>query len=69
MKKYKYVEAVEMEKYIGWNVEGIFPAASDNMVDYVLISKEDKLIQNYIKLNEATNEQLISELIKRLGDK
>ena len=69
MKKYKYVAVVEMEKYIGWNVEGIFPATSDNMVDYVLISKEDKPIQNYIKLNEATNEQLISELIKRLGDK
>lgn len=68
MKKYKYVAVVEMEKYIGWNVEGIFPAASDNMVDYVLISKEDKPIQNYIKLEEFEDiEPLVLRTFKRTG--
>ena len=66
MKKYKYVCASEMENFNNWEVVGIFPAASQEMCDMVLIMYEEKPIQNYIKLHEATDEQLLEELRRRL---
>lgn len=69
MKKYKYIEAYEIEKYDGWDIEGVFPATTEEMVDYVIISKTDIPIENYIKLDEATTEQLLEEFHKRLENK
>ena len=66
MKKYKYVYASEMENFNNWEVVGIFPATCESMCDMVLIMKKDKPIQDYIKLHEATDEQLIDELHRRL---
>lgn len=69
MKHYKYIEAYEIEKYDGWDVEGIFPAVTEEMVDYVIVSKTDTPIQDYIKLHEATTNQILEELRKRLENK
>ena len=66
MKKYKYIEADDIEKYNNWEVVGLFPAASEEMCDMVLVMKRDEPIQDYIKLHEATDEQLIEELHRRL---
>lgn len=66
MKKYKYIYASEIEDFNNWEVVGTFPSMCESMNDMVLIMKEDKPIQNYIKLHEATDEQLIEELHKRL---
>lgn len=66
MKKYKYIYASEIEDFNNWEVVGTFPSMCESMNDMVLIMKEDKPIQNYIKLHEATNEELLEELHKRL---
>lgn len=66
MKKYKYVCASEMENFNNWEVVGIFPATTEEMCDMVLIMYEEKPIQNYIKLHEVTDEQLLEELHRRL---
>ena len=66
MKKYKYVCASDIENFNNWEVVGIFPATTQEMCDRVLIMYEDKHIQNYIKLHEATDEQLLEELHRRL---
>ena len=55
-----------MENFNNWEVVGIFPAATGEMCDMVLIMYEEKPIQNYIKLHEATDEQLLEELHRRL---
>lgn len=66
MKEYKYIYASEIEKYKNWEIVKIIEAPSSDCTDRIIIMKEDKPIQDYIKLNEATNEQLIEELLKRL---
>ena len=67
MKEYKYIYASDIENYDGWEIVKIIEATSSDCADRIIIMKEDKPIQNYIKLNEATNEQLIEELFKRLN--
>ena len=71
MKKYKYIGASKLENYDGWEIFKVIEAQPPSINDMVIIMKEDKPIQDYIKLHEATNEQLIEELLKRLskGDK
>ena len=66
MKQYKYICASEIEDFYNWEVIGIFPSMCESMNDMVLVMKEDKPIQDYIKLHEATDEQLIEELHRRL---
>lgn len=66
MKQYKYICASEIEDFNNWEVVGIFPSMCESMCDMVLVMKEDKPIQDYIKLHEATNEQLLEELYERL---
>lgn len=63
MKEYKYIYANEIESYSGWDIVATF--TGDN-TDMVIVMKEYKLIQDYIKLHEATDEQLIEELHRRL---
>ena len=65
MKEYKYVRLSNIEEYSGWDIVEIIPR-DDEHYTMAVIMKENKPIQNYIKLNEATNEQLIEELNKRL---
>ncbi len=67
MKKYKYIRLEDIDEYDGWELVEILPRLDYHHVDLAVITKEDKPIQNYIKLNEATNEQLIEELLKRLN--
>ena len=57
MKQYKYICASEIEDFYNWEVVGIFPSMCESMNDMVLVMKEDKPIQDYIKLHEATDEQ------------
>ena len=64
MKEYKYIHCHNLKNYKDWDIVQIIPKNGDN--DMVVISKKDVPIQNYIKLNEATNEQLLEELLKRL---
>ena len=66
MKEYKYICANDIDQYDNWNVIATFPSTIKKP-DMVLIMKEEKPIQNYIKLNEATDGELIDELIKRLS--
>ena len=63
MKKYKYIMARDIENYNDWDIVQIIP---DTTRDYIVMVKEDKPIQDYVKLHEATNEELIHELHKRL---
>ncbi len=67
MKQYKYIRVDAIEKYYDWEIVEILPKLNDDYIEMAVIMKEDKPIQNYIKLNEATNEQLIEELLKRLN--
>lgn len=69
MKQYKYIRCQNIDKYDGWEIVEILPKINDNTCAMAIISKEDKPIQDYIKLHEATNEQLIEELTKRINDK
>lgn len=67
MKKYKYVRLDNIENYDNWEIIEIIPRYNEDYTNMVLIMKEDIPIQDYIKLNEATNEQLLEELSKRLN--
>ena len=67
MKEYKYVDLKNLEEYDGWEIVQIIPRYNKDYNNMAVIMKEDKPIQNYIKLNEATDEQLIEELLKRLN--
>lgn len=68
MKTYRYIKCKNLEEYDDWEIVQIIPGVTDQMNDMAVIMKEDEPIQNYIKLNEATNEELISELLKRLKE-
>ena len=66
MKRYKYIKVWNISEYNDWEIIKIIEAKNSDEDDMIIIMKEDKPIQNYIKLNEATNEQLVEELLKRL---
>lgn len=68
MKTYRYIKCENLEEYDDWEIVQIIPGVTAQMNDMAVIMKEDEPIQNYIKLNEATNEELISELLKRLKE-
>lgn len=66
MKKYNYITCNELENYDGWEIVQIIPATRENDTkDYVVIMKEDKSTEE-VCLNDATTEQLLSELYRRL---
>lgn len=67
MKKYVYDFLNNIEKYDGWNIEKIIEKEND--YNRVVLSKEDKPMQKEKYLSEATNEELIEELNKRLEGK
>lgn len=66
MKKYVYEYLKNIEKYDGWNIEKIIVDSDSNKV---VLSKEDKPMQKEKYLSEATNEELLEELNKRLEGK
>lgn len=63
MRKYKYIQAHNIENYGDWDIVQIIPSETR---DYIVIKKEDKPVQDYIKLHEATTEQILEEINKRL---
>lgn len=69
MKKYKCITIKDIEKYEDWEFIQIIPMDSKDIYVKGIIMKEDKPIQNYIKLHEATTEQLLEELNKRTEGK
>lgn len=64
MKQYKFIYASEIGRYNDWEIIKIIDTNPE--VTYVIIMKEDIPVQAYIKLHEATCDQLIEELAKRL---
>lgn len=66
MKKYVYEYLRNIGNYNGWNIEKIIEGEINTMV---VLSKEDKPMQKEKYLSEATNEELIEELNKRLEGK
>ena len=66
MKEYKYIYCSDISRYSGWDIVKII-SGNNGDSDMAVIMKEDKPIQNYIKLNEATKEQLLEELSTRIG--
>ena len=67
MRKNLYVTCGDLKKYDGWEVIQVIPKAVNN-ADYCMavITKDEKPIQKEPYLSEATNEELIKELNKRL---
>lgn len=63
MKKYKYIKASDIESYNDWDIVQIIPGETR---DFIVMMKKDKPLQAYIKLHEATDEQLLEELHRRL---
>lgn len=67
MKKYDYIPAYLITNYSDWNLEGIFPARNEQEEDYVIVSKiENKTEQYQPKLKEASTEEILGELKRRL---
>lgn len=66
MKRYEYIYCSELKKYDNWEIVKIIEGEA---VDRAVIMKEDKSCINYIKLHEATKEQLLEELSKRMVEK
>lgn len=66
MKKYRYINCENLDEYDDWDIVQIIPGKD---VDMVVIMKEDKSIQDSIKLNEVTTNQLLEELYKRVENK
>ena len=68
MKKYDYIPAYLITNYSDWNLEGIFPARNEQEEDYVIVSKiENKAEEYQPKLKEASTEEILGELKRRLG--
>lgn len=63
MKQYKYIKCEELENYNDWEIIKII---EDSEVDMVVIMKENKPMKREVYLSEATNQELVNELIKRL---
>lgn len=66
MKEYRYINCRNLDEYGDWDIVQIIPGKD---VDMVVVMKEDKPIQDSIKLHEATTNQLLEELHKRLENK
>ena len=67
MKKYDYIPACLITNYSDWNIEGVLPAHNEGEEDYVIVSKiENKTEEYQQKLKEASTEELLEELRKRL---
>lgn len=67
MKKYDYIPAYLITNYSDWNLEGIFPAHNEQEEDYVIVSKiENKTEEYQPKLKEASTEEILGELKRRL---
>ncbi len=69
MKEYKYIKANNIEQYKGWEIYQVIPAKSEDYENMVIIFKEDIPIKATVELEEATIEQIMEELSKRLGVK
>lgn len=65
MKEYKYICCEDIEEYKGWDIVKIIDGCSGQN-DMVVISRENKPVQDFIKLNEAASKQILEELSKRL---
>lgn len=67
MKKYDYIPAYLITNYSDWNIEGVFPAHNEGEYDYVIVSKIKNKTEEYQpKLKEASTEELLAELKRRL---
>ena len=64
---YKYSRCGELCNYNGWDIVKIIESTKESLNDMVVISRKNNPIKKSVELDEATNEQLIEELIKRLG--
>ncbi len=67
MKKYKYILCKNIEQYEGWEIVKVIEAPESGVNNMAIIMKEYIPVQDYIKLNEATTDQLLEELSKRLN--
>ena len=73
MKKYKYIRIDDIEDYDGWEIVKIIPISENANASYcasccmAIIMKEDKPVQE-VYLSKATNQELIEEFKKRLGE-
>lgn len=63
MRQYKYIRCVELEDYNDWEIIKIIEGSE---FDMAVIMKENKPMKMEVYLSEATNQELINELIKRL---
>ena len=67
MKKYDYIPAYLITNYSDWNLEGILPAHNEQEEDYVIVSKIENKVEEYQpKLKEASTEEILGELKRRL---
>lgn len=66
MKQYDYIQAMNIDKYDNWEIVQVIPGGQ-GLNDMVIIMKEDYPVKATIELENATNEQIIQELLKRLG--
>ena len=66
MKQYNYIQARNIDKYYNWEIVQVIPG-EQGQNDMVIIMKEDYPVKATIELENATNEQIIQELLKRLG--
>ena len=67
MKRYDYIPVDLIANYPDWNIEGTFPAHDKEQDDYVIVSKiEDKTEEYQLKLKEASTEEILGELKRRL---
>ena len=67
MKRYDYIPVDLITNYPDWNIEGTFPAYDKESDDYVIVSKiEDETEEYQPKLKEASTEELLEELRRRL---
>lgn len=67
MKIYDYIPVDLITNYPGWDIEGTFPAHDKVQDDYVIVSKiENKTEEYQPKLKEASTEELLAELKRRL---
>lgn len=63
MRQYKYIKCAKLEDYNDWEIIKIIEGSE---FDMAVIMKENKPMKMEVYLSEATNQELINELIKRL---
>lgn len=66
MKEYRYIRVNDIKEYKGWEIYQIIPAKSEDYANMVIIFRENIPIKATIGLQEATTEQIMEELSKRL---